>query len=320
MFLTLPEPRSHRQEDRRRVGARMATFTPVILAVALMGCGHATGGAASPHGKTTTTAASIAPRVERLVVADKGTVSMVARGGCVATVRTSESGVAGEDELSVRCPKPERLKAWFDGADRVMAGFSYEPVKDDEEEGEVTLPIAKVLTAGGKTLKVTRPEDIQRISGEVRALSTELAQSAAPAPGPASADGWQMLHVTGPAHVLFAGTPTRGFFEARLSTNGQYLCDFIASVGGSAMHATKSGWLSPAIASRAIDEVLGPFAAPEPNEPSKSTYAAGTKDGAEKRSNASSTAAVFERFAQIQDVLGDACLPELEAPSSNVGL
>lgn len=320
MFFTHPEPRPDGHEDRPRVGARIATLSSAIVAVALIGCGGATRGASSPHGKTTTTAASIGPRVERLVVAEKGNVSMVARGGCIATVHTSE-GDSAQHELSVRCPKPERMKTWFDGADRVMAGFTYEPVKDEEEEDEeVSLPVLKVLTAKGQTLKVTRPEEVQRLSREVRALSAELASMSTPAPGPASADGWQMVHVTGPAHVLFAGTPTRGFFDARVSTNGQYHCDFIASIGSGAMHASKSGWLSPIIASRAIDEVLGPFSASEPNEESKSIYAAGVKEGTEKRSNVSSTAAVFERFAQIQDMLGDACLPELEAPSSNVGL
>jgi hypothetical protein len=49
--------------------------------------------------------------------------------------------------------------------------------------------------------------------------------------------------------------------------------------------------------------------------------AAGTKGGAEQRSNAAPTAAVFERFEQMQEALGDACLPELEPPSGpQIGL
>lgn len=321
MAFTSFEPLTHGLHDLRgRVGPRLAALFFALGAVVLMGCGGATRAASSPQGKTTTTAASMAPRIERLVVAERGTVSMVARGGCVATVRTSDAEVGGEDELTVRCPKPERLKSWFDGAEQVLAGLSYELVKEDDEEGEIALPVAKLLTAAGRTLKVTRPAEVQRLAGEVRALSAELAQAAVPAPGPASPEGWQMLHVSGPAHVLFSGTPTRGFFEARLSTNGQYLCDFIASVGSGAMHATKSGWISPMLASRTIDEVLTPFRAPEPTEDSKSTFAAGMKEGTERRSHAASTAAVFERFTQIQEVLGDACLPELEPPSSNVGL
>jgi hypothetical protein len=125
-----------------------------------------------------------------------------------------------------------------------------------------------------------------------------------------------MLHVMGPAHVLLAGTPARGVFEARVSTNGQYMCEFITNVGDEPMRATKSGWLTPGTASRAIDEVLGPFNAVEGNEPAKTTFAAGTKAGAEQRSNFVSTAAVFERFSEMQDALGDACLPELEPPST----
>jgi hypothetical protein len=247
---------------------------------------------------------------------------MVARNGCLATVQTSEDEPGAHDELRVRCPKPERLKTWFEGTDRVLATLAVEPIREDgEEEGEVTLPAAKLLTTGGKTLRIVKPGDIEKLAAEVKALSAELASSEQVQPGPPSADGWQMLHVTGPAHVLFAGTPARGIFDARVSTNGQYFCEFMTSVGESPMRATKSGWLAPATASRAIDEVLGPFSAVDPSESPKTTYAAGTKNGAENLANASSTAAVFERFSQIQDALGDACLPELETPSTpQIGL
>lgn len=300
-------------EAHTRFGARLAAFGSVAVLGLLLGCSGATRNASPQRpGEATVTAASIAPRIERLVVADEDDIAMVARGGCVATVHASDSQLV-EDELRVRCPKPERMHAWFDGADRVMAGFQYELVKDEEEE-EVTLPAAKVLTTSGKTLKVKRPEDVQRLLAEVRALSEELARSEQPTPGPASEDGWQMLHVAGPAHVLFAGTPAHGDFEARMSTNGQYYCEFVTDVGDGPMRASKSGWISPSVASRAIDQVLGPFTEVAPHEAPTSTYAAGTKNGAEKKSAASSTAAVFERFAEIQEALGDACLPELEPP------
>jgi hypothetical protein len=313
------------QQYRPRFGVRrVATSMAVVLAVALAGCGGGTRGASSPHKatKTTTTAASVAPRIERLVVAERGTISMVARGGCLATVHTSDGANGTDDELRVRCPRPERLKAWFDGADRVTAGFAYTPTSDEEDDDEIALPAAKVLTSSGKTLKVTRSADVQRLASEVKALATELAGNEEPAPGPESAAGWQMLHVSGPAHVIFAGSPARGVFEARMSTTGQYLCEFVTNVGGEGpMRATKSGWIAPSVASRAIDEVLGPFNATGPNDHPKSTYAAGTKGGAERRTNDSTTAAVFARFAEVQDALGDACLPELEAPSStSVGL
>ncbi len=301
----LTSPRPPCRKDRSRI----AKATPVLVAFVLLGCGGATRRASTPHGKTTTTAASIpAPKVERLVVAERGNIAMVSRGGCVATVHTSD---AGGDELRVRCPKPERIAAWFDGADKVLAGFSYEPVKHDDDD-EVALPAAKVLTAGGKTMRITNKADVQRLASEVAALSTELALAEEPVPGPDSASGWQMLHVSGPAKVLFAGTPAKGAFDARVSTNGQYMCEFVTNVGDGPMRASKSGWLEPATASKAIDEVLGPFAAVGPAEKAKSTYAAGMKGGAETRSNASSTAAVLERFAQMQEALGDACLPEIE--------
>ncbi|HVH42043.1 MAG TPA: hypothetical protein VM925_06855, partial [Labilithrix sp.] len=185
----------------------------------------------------------------------------------------------------------------------------------------IKLPAAKLLTSSGKALRVAKPADVEKLAAEVRALSAELASAEEVSPGPASSDGWEMLHVMGPAHVVFAGTPARGVFEARVSTNGQYMCEFITNVGDGPMRATKSGYISPATASRAIDVVLGPFNAASADEKSKTTYAAGTKGGAERRSNAVSTAAVFERFAEVQDALGDACLPELEAPSgSQIGL
>ena len=294
----------------------IATSCCIALVALLSACGGTTRRASSPHSQATTTAAMVAPRVERLVVADRGSISMVARDGCLATVNTSEGEAGGHDELRVRCPKAERMKTWFDGADRVTASLSLEPMRDEDDDDDVKLPAAKLLTESGRTLRVVKPADVQKLAAEVNALVAELASAEQVSPGPASADGWQMLHVMGPAHVLFAGTPARGVFEARMSTNGQYMCEFITDVGDGPMRATKSGWISPSTASKAIDEVLGPFNAVGPDENHKSTFAAGTKGGAESRSNAVSTAAVFERFAAVQEALGDACLPELEAPST----
>ncbi len=308
---------SRSTEDHAGKSVRIvATSCCIGLAALLTACGGSTRRASSPHSQTTTTAAMVAPRVERLVVADRGSISMVARGGCVATVRTSEGEAGGHDELRVRCPKPERMKAWFDGADRVTATLALEPIRDeDEDDDKIALPAAKLLTESGRTLRVVKPADVDKLAAEVNGLIAELASTEQVSPGPESAKGWQMLHVMGPAHVLFAGTPARGVFEARMSTNGQYMCEFITDVGDGPMRATKSGWLSPSTASKAIDEVLGPFNAVGPDENSKTTFAAGTKAGAEQRSNAVSTAEVFDRFAQVQEALGDACLPELEAPS-----
>lgn len=248
---------------------------------------------------------------------------MLSRGGCLATVQTSKGQASPHDELRVRCPRPERLKTWFEAADRMMATLSLEPAKDDDEDESAApaLPVAKLLTSSGKMLRVAKPADVEALAAEVRALSEELASAEQVAPGPASANGWQMLHVSGPAHVLLAGTPARGTFEARVSTNGQYLCEFSTTLGDGPIRATKSGWLAPATASHAIDEVLGPFNAVGPEEKARATYAAGTKNGAEQRSNAASTAEVFTRFSEMQDALGDACLPELDAPpASSIGL
>lgn len=298
----------------------------LAVLLALTACGGSTRRASTPHGKATTTAATIGPKIERLVVIEPGSITMVARGGCVASVKTSEGQAGPHDELRVRCPKPERLRTWLDGANRVTASLAVEPTPenedDEEEEGPQTaLPAAKLLTTSGVTLRVSTVADVRKLAAEVNAFAAELASTEAVAPGPASPAGWEMLHVTGPAHVLFAGTPARGVLEARMSTNGQYLCEFITNVGDGPMRASKSGWIAPSAATKVIDEVLRPWAATEPHEKPKTTYAAGTRGGAEQRSADSSTAAVFERFAQVQDALGDACLPELEPPQGpSVGL
>jgi len=143
----------------------IATSCCIVLAVLLAACGGSTRRASTPHGKTTITGATMAPRVERLVVADRGSVSMVARGGCVATVKTAESEGGTYDELGVRCPKPERIKGWFEGAERVIATLALEPVREELEDVEDTkLPLAKLLTTSGKTLRVVRTDDIERLA------------------------------------------------------------------------------------------------------------------------------------------------------------
>jgi hypothetical protein len=303
----------------------------LIGVVGVVGCGSSHKSASSPQAsKTTTTASVVHPRIEKLVVADKNQISMIARDGCLATVQTTESQIGSHDELRVRCPKPERVKTWFDGVDRLLSTVEYDRTAtstakadddgdgdgdDEAEENKTPLPAAKVLTASGKTLKIKKPTDVERLNSEVKAFSAELAEAEQPAAGPPSAAGWQMVHVSGPARVLFAGTPARGVLEARLSTTGQYLCEFTTQIkGDSPLRATKSGWLPAANASKAIDKVLEPF-----NDTGaavgKATFAAGVKGGTEKRSNAASTAQVFDRFAVVQDALGDACLPELDAPT-----
>lgn len=291
-----------------RFSLRFGSFLAVVV---LAGCGGASRRASTPHSEPTLTAASVdgAGRVEKILVADHGSVSVVERDGCMATVRN-------ETELHTRCAKPERMKAWFDGADTHLAKVAVEAMTkeqirlEDDVPIDVNTPSAKMLTANGKALRVTKPTDVAKLNADVRALADELAGAENVTPGPATANGWQMLHVSGPAHVMFAGAPTRGVLDARMSTNGQYLCEFVAN----GTKATKSGWIKPSSAAHAIDVVLGPWSAQSSGDPQHASFAAGMKGGREQRSNPAATAAVFQLFGEVQDALGDACLPELESP------
>jgi hypothetical protein len=316
------------RSDARQSDPHTVILTTCLMGLAMLvpGCGGATQNASAPHGRTSTTSGTLGQRVDRLLVSEGSEVLLVTRGGCVALVRTIEGGTGSSDELRVLCPKPERLAAWFDAADKVIARIPLAPIRPasarkrehnehNEDDADDDAPMAKVLTASGQTLRVVAPADVKKLSVHVHALSAELAAAENVSPGPASPAGWQMLHVMGPAHVVFAGTPAHGVFEARMSTTGQYLCEFLATVGDGPLRATKSGWLSPAKAMHAIDEVLVPFKGLDANDKSSGGYAAATGAGGERRSSPASTAAVFERFSHVQDELGDACLPELEAPA-----
>lgn len=303
--------------------SRKASFVlSVAAAAAVSACSSATRPAATPQkpGTAALTGAKVTPRIERVLVADRGNVAMVARGGCVATVSSAESEAGSSDELRVRCPKPERLAKWFAGVDALTASVALEEEKEDEESDDVPLPAAELVTAKGVILRVAQRADAERLAGEVRAFVAELAQSEIPAPGPASPAGWQMLRVAGPAHVFFAGEPTKGMLEARVSTNGQYFCEFLADTEDGPMRATKSGWIAPKVASHAIDEVLVPFETLGEGERPRTTFASGLTASGERKASASATAAVFERFAPVQDALGDACVPELEAPVASPGM
>lgn len=284
-------------------------------------CGGATRGASSPHGETTTTAAVIegGPQLQKVLVAEPNRVTMIARAGCVQSLRASGAD-GGDDELRVRCPKEERLESWIRTTSAVaskLAMTEAPDADDDDRPAKVdrSKPMAKLLLASGKVMMVTKPEDVAKLAKEVHALEGELASAEQPAPGPASPSGWQMLHVTGPAHVMFAGTPARGVLEARVSTSGQYLCEFVTGSSGGAMRATKSGWIPAKSAAHAIDQVLAPFNATDGSGTEKTSFAGGVQNGQERKSNPASTGAVFERFAGVQEALGDACLPELEGPT-----
>lgn len=275
-------------------------------------CGGATR-FASPQGpgKAALTGADV-PRVYKVLVAERGSIGMVTRGGCVASLGTLRDATG--DEMRVRCPKPERLTVWFRGLDRILASVPVERTADDEEE--VSLPAAELVTAAGAVLRVTRKEDAVRLLGEVRALAAELGANEEPRPGPATAAGWQMMRMAGPAHVYLGGAPANGVLDARVSTTGQYLCEFVTRTSDGPLHASKSGWIGPEAARTAIDEVLSPFQPTASGERAAASYAAATTNGAERRANSASTTEVFARFSSLQDALGDACLPELEPPST----
>lgn len=260
-------------------------------------------------------------RIARVLVADKGNISMVARNGCVATVGTGTDQTGNYDELRIRCPRPERMAQWFSGIDNLTQNVSLDRVADNEsEDADIPLPAAELVTANGVVFRVKQSNDASRLVGEVRSLSAELAAAEMPQPGPASPAGWQMLRVSGPAHVYLGGAPTTGVLEARVSTTGQYLCEFNTNTKEGPLHATKSGWLSGPTAAKAIDEVLATFQPVPSEERSQATFAAAVGSNGEQRANSASTAAVFEKFAEVQDALGDACLPELEAPKDGGSL
>jgi hypothetical protein len=296
----------------------------VGLGLSVTACGGATR-RASPQsagtaaGTAALTGATLGGHFQRVLVAERGVVAMVARDGCLATITSGTNEEDSADEMRVRCPKPERIKSWFAGVDKITSTVAVEPLDDDDAD-DPPLPAAELVTSKGNVMLVKNQGDAVRLLSEVRALSAELASDEVPSPGPKSANGWQLMRVSGPAHVVMGGSATTGRLDARMSTNGQYWCEFVASKEGSPIRATKSGWVSPSVAAHAIDDVLSPLADPASAERGSSTVASGIAGGAEHRANVASTAAVFERFAALQDALGDACLPELDPPTNQVGL
>jgi hypothetical protein len=122
-----------------------------------------------------------------------------------------------------------------------------------------------------------------------------------------------MLRVAGPAHAMFAGQPTHGTIDVRVSTDGQYLCEYRARTSDGPLRATKSGFLRAERASHAIEEILAPFHATNVDEVAGSrALAAAFSNGTERRANGASLAEVLDRAAPLQDALGDACLPEID--------
>ncbi len=291
-----------------RYAARAFMRWSILVFSTLLGCGGATN-AVSPQ-PVTLTAASVGPaasavegRSVKVMVGDKGMLAMVQKNGCLSIVYETKKG----DEMAVQCPKADRIAVWLAANDPIALRMPL--AKLDEQPDEIPLPAAQIMNAEGDVYNVTRKEDVQRLLGSVRALSKELASEEEPKPGPSSPMGWQMMRVAGPAHVGVAGTIAQGTLDARVSSSGQYLCEF--STEG--LHAKKSGVIPKDGAPRALDEILGPFQASA--EKSKTAYVAAYAKGEEKRANSASSREVIDRFGHLQDVLGDACLPELEGPA-----
>ncbi len=286
-----------------------------------LGCANATKtGSPQPKepsgGTAALSSADVKMHVERVLASDGKSISIAARDGCLASIAQITDQAGSHDEMRVRCPKPGRMGQWFDGVDRMTSAFPMARLENEEDDSKLQLPAVELVTAAGVGMRLTRSGDAAKVLEQIRSLTAELQSSETPAPGPDSPAGWQMLRVSGPAHVMFGGEPLTGVLDARVSTNGQYLCEFNSNTDDGPLHATKSGFIPPQHASRAIDEVLKPLEPIGPGEHAKSTYALGIKGGAERKASATSTAAVFDRFSSFQDVLGDACLPELEAPAA----
>ena len=62
---------------------------------------------------------------------------------------------------------------------------------------------------------------------------------------------------SGAAHVLLGGAPARGVLDARLSTSGQYFCEFVSATEDGSVRATKSGWITAPLAARVAVHGLG---------------------------------------------------------------
>lgn len=312
---------SGRRSVARRIGGGGVALALVgLLSACGGGARDASSGARAPAdvGTATLTGAGPSSRVARVLVADKDAMAMVVRGGCVATIGAGADEGGSYDEMRVRCPKPERGASWFSSIDRLVATLPTKLVDDEADDARVPLPAAEVATSSGAVYRVDKPSDAARLVSEVKALAAELAAGETPRPGPASPSGWQMIRLAGRAHVFLGGEPMTGTLDVRMSTTGQYLCEFRATAEDGPLRATKGGWVEQRAAVKAIDDVLTPFESGAQDSPS--TFASAVAQDGERRANPASTAAVFARFGAVQKVLGDACLPELEAPKTDSSL
>lgn len=290
---------------------RAGSLVVILSALSLMACGGAKRSteAVVPRPTTLTGATLAGPKAARVLVADHGMIAMVTREGCVAVMTSAGGG----DEMRVRCPKEERLKAWFGKVDPLITAMPTEVIEDEDSRDVSKLPAAEMLNEKGTVLRFVQPKDAARLFAEVRGFALELEASETPTPGPASRGGWQLVRVKGPAHVILGGEPTQGMLEARMSTSGHYLCEFSAQTNEGTVRATKSGFIGQARASRVVDEVLRPFEAAGARDRAQPTTASAVRNGAETKANTASTKEVVQRFGHVQDNLGDACLPELDA-------
>ncbi len=118
-----------------------------------------------------------------------------------------------------------------------------------------------------------------------------------------------MLRVSGPAHVYLGGAPTTGVLEARVSTTGQYLCEFntntkeAASRDQERLALESDGDEGHRRGSRDLPARAGRGSVAR----RRSLRPSGVTASSER--TAPPPLRVFEKFAEVQDALGDACLP-----------
>jgi hypothetical protein len=295
------------------VARRAAVLVPVALLALLPACRGSSQSAPPQNAGAAALSSAHVIHYGGVLVAEEGSIAIVARDGCLASMGKAKDESGSFDEMRVRCAREDRIPQWFDKLDAMISSFAVEKISDDVEIDAIGLPAAQLITKQGTVVRTTRKEDATRLAKEIATLSAELQAKEKPAPGPATSSGWQMLRVAGPAHAMFAGQPTHGTIDVSVSTDGQYLCEYRARTNEGPLRATKSGFLRADRASHAIEEILQPFHAVGPGDnPPTRAIAAAISQGTERRANGASVSEVIDRAAPLQDALGDACLPEID--------
>src|SRR3954454_4981191 len=111
-------------------GLGIPCLTAALFAMSATACGGATH-SASPQpraGTAALTGANMGAHFDRVLVAERGAIAMVSRDGCIASVGAGTDATGDYEEMRIRCPKPERLKAWFNGVDKITSSVPLEAV------------------------------------------------------------------------------------------------------------------------------------------------------------------------------------------------